>query len=133
MLVITCFQPGDIQEFERLVTEEHLAAFESGQVHPVYSTFALARDAEWVCRLFVLAMKEAHEEGIGTYVSVEHLAPARIGSTVFFKATLLAVQGNRVRCRYEAFVEERLIARGEQEQRILHKSKVEAMLQGEGG
>ncbi|MBI1192212.1 MAG: hypothetical protein GC205_03410 [Bacteroidetes bacterium] len=132
MSVIICFQPGDVQHFERLVTKEHLAAFESGQVHPVYATFALARDAEWVCRLFVLAMKEAHEEGIGTYVSVEHLAPARLGSTVVFKATLLTVQGNRVRCRYEAFVGEELIARGEQEQRILHKSKVEAMLSGEG-
>lgn len=130
--VILCFNPGDVQEFERLVTEAHLAEFEAGQVHPVYSTFALARDAEWVCRLFVLAMKEDHEEGIGTYVSVEHLAPARIGSTVLFKATLLTVQGNRVRCRYEAFEGGRLIARGEQEQRILTKSKVEAMLRGEG-
>ncbi len=130
MPVITCFQPGDVQQFERLVTEEHFAAFESDQVHPVYSTFALARDAEWVCRLFALAMKEVHEEGIGTYVSVEHLSPARLGSTVMFKATLLMVQGNRVRCRYEAFVGDRLIARGEQEQRIVPKSKLEGMIGG---
>ena len=124
------FQPGDLQQFERLVSKEHLAVFDSGEVHPVYSTFALARDAEWACRLFVLAMKEAHEEGIGTFVSVEHLAPALLGQTVRFTAVLLQVEGNRVRCRYEAHVQHRLIARGEQEQRILDKSRVEAMLKG---
>ncbi len=107
-----------------------MAAFDTGPVHPVYSTFALARDAEWVCRLFVLEMKEEHEEGIGTFVSVEHVGPALLGSLVRFTAILLDVRDNRVRCRYEAHVGERMIARGEQEQRILQKSRVKAMLSG---
>lgn len=131
--MIVSHQPGDVQTYERLVTSADLAAFESGPVHPVYSTFALARDAEWTCRLFVLAMKEPHEEGIGTFISVEHLAPAPLGCTVHFSAILLQVEGNRVRCRYEARVGDQLIARGEQEQRILLRSKVEALLGGGGG
>jgi hypothetical protein len=48
------FQPGAVQRFERVVREDDLARFDAGLVHPVYGTFALARDAEWVCRLFVL-------------------------------------------------------------------------------
>ena len=125
--MINPFQPGDTRQFKRLVEQEHLAAFATGPVHPVYSTFALARDAEWACRLFVLEMKEAHEEGIGTFISVEHHSPAPLGSMVTFEAILLEVSGNKVRCRYQAFVGERLIARGEQEQRILERRAVDAL------
>jgi fluoroacetyl-CoA thioesterase len=128
--MITPFTPGEIRQFRRLVTREHLAVFESGPVHPVYSTFALARDAEWACRLFVLEMKEEHEEGIGTFLSVEHRSVAREGQLVLFTAILVEIDGNRIRCRYEAHVEERLIATGEQEQRILERSRVEQLLRG---
>jgi fluoroacetyl-CoA thioesterase len=128
--MINPFQPGEVRQFRRLVQREHLAVFESGPVHPVYSTFALARDAEWACRLFVLEMKEEHEEGIGTYLSVEHRSVAREGHLVLFTAVLLEVDGNRIRCRYEAHVEDRLIATGEQEQRILERIRVEKLMQG---
>jgi fluoroacetyl-CoA thioesterase len=128
--MITPFTPGEIRQFRRLVEREHLAVFESGPVHPVYSTFALARDAEWACRLFVLEMKEEHEEGIGTFLSVEHRSVAREGQLVLFTAILVEIDGNRIRCRYEAHVEERLIATGEQEQRILERSRVEQLLRG---
>src|SRR5690606_32941457 len=45
------FKSGDIKTFERQVTKADCAMFDSGPVHPVYATFALARDAEWCCRL----------------------------------------------------------------------------------
>jgi fluoroacetyl-CoA thioesterase len=48
------FKTGDIKEYTHIVVKEDVAAFETGLVHPVYSTFALARDAEWTCRQFVL-------------------------------------------------------------------------------
>jgi hypothetical protein len=41
--------------------------FEGVNVHPVMATFSITRDAEWAGRIFVLAMKEEHEEGIGTF------------------------------------------------------------------
>ncbi|MFN8277194.1 MAG: hypothetical protein U0T84_06910 [Chitinophagales bacterium] len=41
------FAIGDTQQFRRVVRTEDLAAFETGAVHAVYSTFAITRDAEW--------------------------------------------------------------------------------------
>lgn len=125
--MINPFQPGDTQSFIRTVSEADLARFDSGLVHAVYATFALARDAEWACRLFVLAMKEDHEEGIGVSVSVEHLAPAPHGSEVRITGILLAVEGNRIDCRWEAHLGEVLVARGEQVQRILPKERIEGI------
>ena len=122
--MINPFQPGDTQSFIRTVRDADLARFDSGLVHAVYATFALARDAEWASRLFVLAMKEDHEEGIGVSVSVEHLAPAPQGSDVRLTSTLVLVDGNRIECRWEAHLDEVLVTRGEQVQRILPKERI---------
>ncbi len=122
------FKPGDTKEYITKVTEEKLARFESGLVHPVYATFALAQDAEWCCRLFVLDMLEEGEEGIGTFVSVHHEAPAPLGATIRFVATLMYVKGNTVHCRYEAFFKNTRIAFGEQTQKIIHKATFQKRL-----
>ena len=121
------FNIGDIKTFERLVSAEDTAAFESGAVHPVYATFALARDAEWCSRLFVLEMKETHEEGIGTFINVKHLSPAFIGDNVLFAAQIDELKGNEVNCSFTAKVGERLIAEGKTGQKILTKEKIEKL------
>jgi predicted thioesterase len=123
------FQPGDTKHYRTSVTADKLAYFaQEGLVHPVYSTFALAHDAEWVCRLFVLQMKEAGEEGIGSYVSVRHKSPAPEGTAVELIATLAWVVDNRIGCNYQAYAGERLIAEGEQEQHIVDKAKFDRTL-----
>lgn len=122
------FKPGDQKSYSITVQETDTAAFEEeGEVHPVYATFALARDAEWTCRLFVLAMKEDHEEGIGTYITVNHDSPALIGSAVQFIATVKKVEENAIICSHEAYSGDRLIAYGEQGQKILPKKKLNAL------
>jgi predicted thioesterase len=118
------FKAGDIKKFARVVGKEDTAAFESGPVHPVYSTFALARDAEWTCRLFVLEMKEADEEGIGTFITVNHQSPALEGEQVSFEAMVESINGNEIICSYKAAVNDRLIATGRQGQKILKKAKI---------
>lgn len=118
------FTPGDRKHFRHLVTLEDTATFEAGQVHPVYATFALGRDAEWACRLFVLEMKEADEEGIGTFLTVHHHSPAILGSEVVFEAEVKSVQGNELICTYHARVGDRLIATGETGQKVLKKEKI---------
>jgi fluoroacetyl-CoA thioesterase len=124
-LVKNIFQPGDIQQFTRIVTSSDTAKFDSGTVHNVYATFALTRDAEWCGRLFVLAMLEPNEEGIGTFVEVQHCAPAFIGNSVLFTATLVSVQNHEIVCNFEASVNDRLIAKGKTGQKILPKEKIE--------
>src|SRR5580700_2026841 len=121
------FNIGDVKTFDRIVRPEDTAVFDSGEVHPVYATFALARDAEWACRLFVLDMKEEDEEGIGTFVSVKHLAPAKVGEEVVFEATVITIEGNTINCGYRAMVGDRLIAEGVQVQKILKKEKLKTI------
>lgn len=127
------FQTGDVKTFQRIVRKEDCAAFDSGQVHPVYATFALARDAEWCCRLFVLDMKDADEEGIGTMISVEHVSPAPEGSTVDLIATIKALNGHEIICSFEVKVGDRLVATGEQGQKILKKEKLEGLFKKHRG
>ena len=125
--MINSFKTGDKKYFTKVVDENDAATFDSGQVHPVYATFALGRDAEWACRLFVLDMKENDEEGIGTFLHVDHASPALLGSTVIFEATLKSVEGNIITCNFEAKSGERLIAEGETGQKILKKDRLESM------
>jgi len=121
------FHPGDQKTFEREVRLEDTAVFDSGPVHPVYATFALARDAEWACRLFVLEMKAPDEEGIGTMISVQHVSPAPLGATITFEATVKSIRGNELICSYEAKIGDRLIAQGEQGQKILKKATLKRL------
>jgi predicted thioesterase len=115
------FKVGDKKTFTKIISVTDTANFDSGQVHPVYATFALGRDAEWCCRLFVLEMKEEDEEGIGTFLRIEHQSPALINSQVIFSATVESLTKNEIICSYEAKVGERIIALGTQGQKILKK------------
>lgn len=126
------FKPGDIKTFEIVVQPHDAAKFASGQVHPVYSTFALGRDAEWCCRLFVLEMKDEDEEGIGTFLTIEHKSPAPVGSKVKFTATVEQIEGNEIICLYKAEVGNRLIATGRQGQKIIKKAKLEKIFSSLG-
>ena len=95
----------------------------------MYSTFALARDAEWSGRLFVLDMKEAHEEGIGTGLEIKHISPALLNDEVLFEATIVAINKNEVVTEFKATVDDRLIATGKQWQKIVRKEKLEQLFQ----
>lgn len=121
------FSPGAQRTYRHVVQPADFARFPSGQVHPVYSTFALTRDAEWACRLFVLEMKEEEEEGIGTFVEVRHVSPALEGQEVLFTATLEEVKGNAVIGSFVAKVGDRVIAEGRTVQKILLRTKINAL------
>ncbi|MEY2708831.1 MAG: hypothetical protein RIQ91_1461 [Bacteroidota bacterium] len=119
---------GDVRTITKVVTDADLATFETGNVHPFYATFALGRDVEWACRQFVLEMKEADEEGIGTFLNITHKSPALLGDTVEIKATLTELHGNTVNCSFEVLVSDRLVAEGTQGQKILKKEKVDRLI-----
>jgi len=123
------FKIGDQKHFETVVSGAKLAAFDDGLVHPVYSTFALGKDVEWACRLFVLEMKEEGEEGIGSSLSIEHLYPAPENSKVLITATLETVVKNEIHCSYEAYANGHLIAKGIQTQKIIDKARFNNLIQ----
>lgn len=122
------FEVGHTMSLVHTVEQADLATFETGNVHPFYSTFALGRDAEWVCRQFVLQMKEADEEGIGTFLNIRHKSPAMLGDTVEFIATVSVLEGHQIDCTFVAKVGERIVAEGEQGQKILKKEKLDRLV-----
>ncbi len=129
-MIIDLFEIGSQKYYSKLVEQADCAAFNSGLVHPVYATFALGRDAEWACRLFVLEMKEEEEEGIGTFLNISHKSPALLGSIVEFTSTVKSIHKNEIICSFIAKVGNRIIAEGEQGQKIIAKQKLEKLFEG---
>lgn len=119
------FKPGDKKHWQKVVLPEDVAAFGGEQVHPVCSTFALGREMEWASRLFVLEMREEDEEGIGTFLEIQHKAPALVGEQLFITAVLEQLQGNEIICTIEVQVEKRLVAVGKTGQKILKRQVLE--------
>lgn len=118
------FAIGDHKKHRFLVGENDVAEFDSGLVHPVCSTFKLAKEMEWSSRLFVLEMCEAAEEGVGTSIQIKHISPAFVGEQVELIATYESFENNELICSIEVKVGERLIATGKTGQKILSKEKI---------
>ena len=128
IFVRNIFKSGDQKKYTRIVTEADVAAFNGEVVHLVYATFSLARDAEWTTRQFVLEMCEKDEEGVGTFLSIDHNGPAFVGEEIIFKAWIDSLERNELTCHYEARVGNRLIATGRTGQKILKKKKIKNLM-----
>ncbi|WP_017732685.1 thioesterase family protein [Nafulsella turpanensis] len=119
------FTAGDVKIHRFKVTDAEVAAFSGEEVHPVCSTFALAREMEWSSRLFVLEMKEEDEEGIGTRLTIEHKSPALLGEELLIEAQVERLVGHELICTIRVKAGERLIAEGTTGQKVLKKEKLE--------
>jgi fluoroacetyl-CoA thioesterase len=122
------FKTGDSKTYFHRVSSADFARFNGEIVHPVYSTFALARDAEWTTRQFVLQMRDEDEEGIGTFVHIDHHSPAFEDDEVSFQGVVEQIKGNELICSVVAKVNDRLIATVKTGQKILKKEKLKNIL-----
>jgi fluoroacetyl-CoA thioesterase len=118
------FKTGDAKVYKTIVKPEDQAAFNGEVLHKVCSTFALARDMEWSSRLFFIEMKEDDEEGVGTYLEIEHRAPAFVGEDLTITATVESISGNELLCDIVVKQNDKLIALGKTGQRMLKKEKL---------
>jgi fluoroacetyl-CoA thioesterase len=118
------FKIGDKKETRYIVTDVDVASFEGKVVHPVCATFTLAREIEWATRQFVLEMRDADEEGIGTSLSIDHHGPAFVREQIVFTAKVEELNGHELICSYEAKVNDRLVATGKTGQKILKRDKI---------
>lgn len=121
------FKPGDKKQYLKKVGEADLATFHGEVLHPVYSTFALARDFEWTSRLFFLEMKDENEEGVGTFLSIEHKSPAKLGEEITLTATIETIKSNELICTIEAACGNRVIAMGKTGQKMFSKEKLRTL------
>ncbi len=100
-----------------------------GRVHPVYATYSMAKHFEEAGRTLLLTHLEPGEAGVGTAVSVEHLAPAWPGDRVRVTATCVEVRGNRLTCALTAVdAQGRLLGRGTTGQAVLPEDLLAARL-----
>ncbi len=103
--------PIGYQTFHELVVEERMTVdFEQlepelGKLHPVYSTYWLAKHVELVSRKLILPFLEVGEAGIGFQVSVAHLASALPGMEVRLEARHERTEKNRVYAKVSAWNE----------------------------
>ncbi len=115
---------GDSKVHKFTVTQDDFAKFENGLVHPVCSTFKLVKEAEWAGRLLLLDAITDDEEGIGTSVSINHVAPAYEGQTVEITAVVKTLAKSLLLCSYTAIADGVIIAKGETGQKVLNKARL---------
>lgn len=121
---------GATKEYEKRVVSEDVAAFHGDVVHPVCATFTLAREIEWATRLFMLDIIEDDEEGIGTFLTIQHKSPAFVGDILKIEAVVLGFEKNELICDYKAKVGDRIVAIGQTGQKLLKKEKIEQLFTG---
>ena len=109
-----------------VVTDEMTVDFaDLGKVHPVYATYWMARHMEEAGRKIILPFLEEGEEGIGSAVSVKHLASALPGMSVEIVAAHVRTEGRTVFAGCRAFNElGDLIGEGHTEQVILDSDAI---------
>jgi predicted thioesterase len=122
-------QPGHSAEVEITVTEAMCPAFDGIIVHRVYSTWSMAHHMELAARKVLAPHLEEHEEGIGSHLSIDHVAPAPLGHTVRIVARAMEVGPTTLVCEVIAYDGGRVIGRGRQVQRILPKSKLKSLIE----
>jgi len=121
------FKAGDVKHYRSVVGPQDVAEFHGVVIHNVCSTFALARDIEWTTRQFILDMKNDDEEGIGTFLMINHEGPAFVGEEITYVGVFESLMGKEVICSFEARVGERIVARGRTGQKILTLEKIRSI------
>lgn len=123
------FEPGITREHIVQVTEAMCPAFDGVVVHRCYSTWSAVHHMEIAARKVLVDFLEDDEEGVGSHISVDHIAICRVGKTVRVRAVLTEIDGRRVVCKVEAFEGDRLLAAGTQVQVVMDKRKIKKMIE----
>ena len=123
---------GDKRFFLHKISEFDIATFDAGNVHPVCSTFALAKYIEWTSRIFIIDIKNEDEEGIGTMLHIEHLSPAFQDQEIYFEATVSSIVNNELICDVLVTAEKRVVARARTGQKMLKKAKLDQIFSSLG-
>jgi predicted thioesterase len=115
------------------VTEDMCPAFDGVVVHKVYSTWSMAHHMELAARKVLWPHLEEHEEGIGSHLSIDHVAPTPLGHRVRVVAEAVEIGPTTLICDVTAYHlrdgHARLVGRGRQVQRVLPKSKLEHLIE----
>ena len=126
------FDLGLTRELAVVVTPDMCPAFDGVIIHRVYSTWSAAHHFEIAAREVLVEYLEDHEEGVGSHLSVDHLAPCPLGRTIRVRAELVEVSKDhhpRVVCNVSAYDGDRLLAKGKQVQVVMNKEHLQHYLE----
>jgi predicted thioesterase len=125
-------QVGATAEITAEVTLDMCPAFGGEVVHRVYSTWSMGHHMELAARKVLAPHLEEHEEGIGSHLSIDHVAPTPVGHTVRVTAEAVEVGPTTLVCTVTAYDGDRVVGRGRQIQRVLPRKKLEQLIQRAG-
>jgi len=111
------------------VTESMCPSFNDTVIHSICSTWDMAHQFEIAARKALEPHLEDGEQGIGSYISIEHLKPAPVGATVIVKATVVEIDESTVVCEIDASTNNHLCASGKQVQRVLPTSTIARIIE----
>jgi len=125
---------GNTAELVITVTEDMCPAFDGIVVHKVYSTWSMGHHFELAARQVLMNHLEEHEEGIGSHLSIDHLAPTPIGHQVRIVAKAVELASTTLVCEIRAYHilsdgKEKLVGQGKQIQRILPLTTLNKLIQ----
>jgi len=126
-------QPGATAEVTIDVTDSMCPAFDDIVVHRVYSTWSMAHHMELAARKVLAPHLEDHEEGIGSHLSIDHVAPTPVGHRVRVVAEAVEVGPTTLVCDVTAYhvraSGETVVGRGRQVQRILPRTTLQGLIE----
>ena len=105
-------QIGNSAEVIITVTQDMCPAFDGVVVHQVYSTWSMAHHMELAARKVLAPHLEDHEEGIGSHLSIDHLAPTPLGETVRVVAVAIEIGPTTLVCDVIAYHGQRIVGKG---------------------
>jgi fluoroacetyl-CoA thioesterase len=127
-------EPGLVGRFEMIVKESDTASASGGNtLPPVLSTPRMISIMEETAHQALLPFLDSGQSSVGTVVNIRHLAATPVGMQVRFLASLLEVDGRRLRFKVEAWDEVEEIGEGEHERFIIDRSKFIDRLQKKAG
>lgn len=115
---------GAAASIQLTVGHEMFAQFGGEVVHPLFSTASMVYYMEWASRKVILPFLEEDEEGMGTAVSIRHLAPAAEGSLLNIAAEIIRLERNLIYTSVKALHGNEVIGEGEVTQAILPRSRI---------
>ncbi|CAI8262665.1 MAG: hypothetical protein CNE98_02470 [Bacteroidetes bacterium MED-G17] len=109
------------------VQENDFPNFFGSDIHEVCSTYTLCREAEKLGRMFILPFVDEHNEGIGTFVDIQHLGPAFLHEEILFEGRIVNEDKKNFVIKFVAKVGKRTIAEGRTGQKLVNRKKMSAI------
>jgi len=114
---------GESREVSQEVTAERTASHIGSGALRVYATPAMALFVERTCREWLEPFLPEGKASVGVELHVRHLAPTPMGSVVWLRAEIVAVEGDAVDFRAKLWDEQEPVGEVEHSRRVIDTAR----------